>query len=261
MAQIQPSTGYRVDTHVHLYPGISTADMLDAARTNIGPQDAMLCLTETATLNRFAAMPHRDGNWSIAPTAEPLTRLAQHRDGSRIAVVAGRQIVTQGRLEVLALGLGTCPADGMPLDDTIAAITRENALAVLPWGVGKWTAERGTLIAELIQRHTDPRDIFLADSGVRPRLWPRPPLLKRAETAGWLCLAGSDPLPLPGDIANAGRYGIEVPEPLDPQTPFASFKAWLTAQTASPALYGGPSGTPRMIRNQILLRTPLRIKA
>ncbi|MFQ6550868.1 hypothetical protein AAD018_000815 [Aestuariibius insulae] len=264
MSQTDPSTGYRVDTHVHLYPGTTAADMLDAAQANMrgkeGPVTGMLCLTETATLSRFADLPAQERDWNITSTDEAVTQLAHHKDGSRIAIVAGRQIVTKERLEVLALGMPAPPSDGLSLDETVADITEKQALAVLPWGVGKWMGDRGNHVASLIDRRTAPREIFLADSAVRPRLWPRPSLLDQAEKAGWLCLAGSDPLPLRGDVARTGRYGIEVSAPFDPQTPFATFKTWLMEQTTSPKFYGRRDSTPGMVVNQILLRTPSRIK-
>ena len=114
-----------VDAHVHLYPAVDVARLLDAAAANfarvataqgsVAPL-GVLMLTESGVLDRYAELQsrgaHQLGAWSLRPVAgEDLALLASNGD-SRILVVAGRQVVTAEGLEVLQLAtraqLGLC---------------------------------------------------------------------------------------------------------------------------------------------------------
>lgn len=106
----------------------------------------------------------------------------------------------------------------------------------------------------LIDARAGARDVFLADSGVRPALWPRPARLARAEARGWRVLAGTDPLPLPGEEAKPGRFGILIAGDPDPDSPFASIKAALTALDRSPPTYGRLESMPRFVRHQLAMQ-------
>lgn len=244
-----------VDGHVHIHPGAAPGESLDAAARNMaaavralgptdGPTDGVLLLAEVSGVDAFAALPEEIGGWRVGTTAEPVSRLARRQlDGARLAIVAGRQIVTSENLEILALGTRRAIADGAPMAETIAEIAAEGGggengpLAVLPWGVGKWTGRRGGIVRGLIDAASGP-PFFLADSGVRLAGSPRPALLAAGEARGRLVLAGSDPLPLAGERRKTGRYGFVVEAALDPDAPFAALARWLRARRASPAVYG-----------------------
>ncbi|MEM8581615.1 MAG: hypothetical protein AAGF50_10515 [Pseudomonadota bacterium] len=211
----------------------------------------MLMLTESAGLNAFNALPTHAGDWDISPCAETCSKVATHKDGSRIAIVAGRQIATAEGLEVLALGLTRSPADGQNLGDTLKEIHAADALAVLPWGVGKWAGARGELIDRVISENVNARDCFLSDSAVRPKAMPRPVRFTRAETLGWRVLAGTDPLPLPGEATKPGRFGFLAKGPLDFDSPFYGLAGWLRQVEHSPKIYGQLETLPRFVVQQL----------
>ena len=230
---------YPVDAHVHLHPHFDVAGVLTAAARNMaavaqGP--AMLMLTESAGVDAFAALPEAAGPWQITATEEPVSRLARSADGFELAIVGGRQIVTAEGLEVHALGTRRTFDDGQPIHDVLADVPHDGALAVLPWGFGKWSGARGALVADLID--APPAGLMLADSGVRPGLIARPDLLVRAEAAGFKTIAGTDPLPLTREQGKAGRFGFIAEHAFDAARPFAALADWLAGQSTSPRTFG-----------------------
>lgn len=52
--------------------------------------------------------------------------------------MAGRQIVTAEKLEVLALGTDLDIDDGRPIREVLSLVTENGGLPVIPWGAGKW---------------------------------------------------------------------------------------------------------------------------
>ncbi|UWQ21578.1 hypothetical protein [Jannaschia sp. W003] len=245
-------SGCPADTHVHLHRGVDPARCLDAAAGHMGAEGVLFVL-EAPGCTGVEALPPRAGAWSIRPTAEAITRRASRADGACLWLIGGRQVVARGGLEVLSLG-AAAGEDGGPLEATMAEIVAAGGLAVLPWGVGKWTGARGRAVAALVEEGAPPPDTFLADSGVRPALLPRPALLRRAERHGWRVLAGTDPLPLPGEERKPGRFGIRLPHAPDPARPFASVAAMLRAQEGSPPTYGRLESLPRALRQQVAMQ-------
>ena len=91
-------------------------------------------------------------------------------------------------------------------------------LPVLPWAPGKWFGARGRVIRKLMEQAA--AGSFLAgDTTMRPTGWPVPVLLRYARRSGLGTVAGSDPLPQPGEEAYAGTYGIFSDVTLDPTRP------------------------------------------
>ena len=250
---------FPVDAHVHLYPGADIGGCLSAAADNMAPvwgsvRVGVLILTESAGQDAFAALPEMAGPWRITPTAEDVARIALHVDGARLLVIAGRQMVTAEGLEVHGLGMRAVPEDRRSLDMTLDAVRAAGALTVLPWGVGKWTGARGLRLDALIAGEAGARDIFLADSGVRSAALPRPWRLKRAEALGWRVLAGTDPLPLPGEARKPGRFGFFAEGALDPDHPWKALAAKLRGLMQSPETYGALETLPRLIGQQVRMQ-------
>ncbi|WP_299819335.1 hypothetical protein [uncultured Jannaschia sp.] len=256
-----------VDAHVHIYPRFDRAAFLDAAAANVRRAAAArgldpdtpgwLLLTETAADHAFAELAEQaatetgPGGWRLRPTGDPLCLLA-HRDGQApLGLLAGRQIVTEGGLEVLALGTGATFPDGGTLADALARVAAAGALAVLPWGFGKWLGARGARVRAAVARAA-PGTLFLGDNG--GRAGPRPRLLAEAEAAGRVVLPGSDPLPLPGQETRAGGFGFVLDAALDPDRPGASLKARLAALATSPPVYGRTTGALPFAGNQIRMQ-------
>ena len=260
-----------VDPHVHLHPDVdpgmvlaAVAGQMDRAARALGlavRPPGLLVLTEVAGLDRFAELEGPVGKWQIALTAEEITYLAHPADGTApIAITSGRQIVTAEGLEVHALGTRSTFSDGSPLTGMLEAVRADGALAVLPWGVGKWSGRRGRIVGDLIATCEDPKAVFLADSGVRPSFMARPALLTEAEHKGIRVLAGSDPLPLSGGARNAGRFGIIARHGFNADHPFAEFRAWLTGQKASPETYGRLESPLTFLRAQVAMQIRKRLR-
>ena len=174
--------------------------------------------------------------------------------GVKIYLVAGRQVVTEEKLEVLALFATRRINKGMSLPATVEAIRQADALPVLPWGAGKWLGKRGETLRDYLSAHEKKR-LFLGDNGGRPRFWSTPDLFDFAAKKGILVLPGSDPLPLPGEAARVGSFGFVLTGNSsvgDAPTLYLK-KALLSAKT-TPLPFGRLQQNGKFILNQLRLR-------
>jgi len=247
----------RVDAHAHLHPRFDAARFLDAAARNAGGT-AVLCLTESAGVRRFDELraTGRAGAWTITPTDEPESIVAT-RAHETVALLAGRQVITSERLEVLALATPSAFNDGRPLDETIDTVLGAGALAVLPWGFGKWWGARGKLAIDALRAHAD-RGILIGDNAGRPRRTPDHRVFKLARELGVPCLPGTDPLDLDHHLTRAGSYGFELGSPLDERTPGADLRERVRARRASPPAFGRRVSLGAFVRDQAMLRLAKR---
>lgn len=78
-----------------------------------------LCLTEIQAIQKFQELKSRSivaesdpYQWQIKATCEEDSLAAVHPDFGKLIIIAGRQIVTAERLEVLALGTDKSIPDG-----------------------------------------------------------------------------------------------------------------------------------------------------
>ena len=264
------------DAHVHLHPCFNTSHVWDAARDNFqtianqvqyqGNYVGVLFLTEIRSEQRFQALydtankpssdpqpDHPPESWRIYQTHEPCSLLIKHADTTTLVVLAGRQIVTQENLEVLALITDQEFEDGHPLPDTIATIYKAGGLPVLPWGVGKWIGRRGTLLKQVIESDLG-ATICLGDNSGRPVFWPRPPYFKTAEQKGLRILPGTDPLPLVSESNRPGQFGFLIEDSLDLMRPGESMKTLLLNANTSIQPYGQLEKPIRFLLNQLSLR-------
>jgi hypothetical protein len=259
-----------VDGHVHMHECFNVAGVFDAAAANFAAAarrlgsargyDAVLCLVESEnehflddvrTRRSGRVWRGQRGFWELEPSSEPET-LAVRCGDMCLKVIAGRQLVTRERLEVLALGTTAPLNEGEPMEATLAAVRAAGAAAVLPWGVGKWLGGRGAVVARIL---ADPawNDVFLGDNGNRLELGPDPAQFAAARRAGRCVLPGSDPLPLPGEEARVGAYGFAVDVALDPLRPAAALLAVL--RSGAPfAAFGRRERLTRFVGNQLALR-------
>ena len=211
-----------LDAHVHVYPGVDVAGLLTAAARHfalaaqrIGAREwqGVLMLTEVAGVDWFGSVAHTEGGcefgaWRVIRSPSETISLQASTHDMRITIVAGRQIVTAERIEVHALGIQTVGtqtelADGADLQATLNAVYQSGALAVLPWGVGKWLGVRGRLVATALQSRAA-SNVYAADNGGRPAFWPE---RRFALAQNRPLLRGSDPLPLCGEEYRAGSFG------------------------------------------------------
>lgn len=209
-----------LDAHAHLYPRqdpvVAVRALVGhAARFAPGARPAMLLL-ESRGNPVFRAW--RDGAEARFRRCAPQTTDAEGlwfevaaADGTPVRVYGGTQIRCAGRLEVVAaFRLLPEVEDGVSLAEAVRAVLERDALAVLPWGAGKWWGPRARPVLDVL-RSRDPGRVLLSDSALRPRggLWPRP--FRAARRQGFGVLAGSDPLPGAGEAGHTGCYGSRLP--------------------------------------------------
>jgi hypothetical protein len=251
-----------VDTHVHLHRRFDLTELLDAAVRNFaaarGPCEAgTSCLmfaeiTGRPEIARLREAAEDDGAWRVERTDEAVSFVARRGD-AELMLIAGRQIVTAERLEVLSLAAEEPIAGGMPVRETLDAVGRAGGIPVLPWGVGKWSFARGRIVDELIEeRGAD--DLFVGDNGGRLGWLPRPARLARAERHGVRVLSGTDPLPLAAECGRVGSFGLRLAAELDPRRPAASLASLLRDRSVPSETYGRAKPPIAFLRDQIALR-------
>jgi hypothetical protein len=243
-----------IDGHVHLYGREPAAllRVLEQAERNIAAHApdcelGALMLAESAGWDAFGLLCAQPEGGVISPTGEDNSLWAQWGE-RRLLIVAGRQIVSAEKIEVLALGLAAQVADGRPLAELLVELSDHPCLTVLPWGVGKWLGARGDLVREALARNPG---VLLGDNAGRPEFW-KAALLDRAR-ASRAVLAGADPLPLAGAAGRIGAFGSVLALRLSLDRPAASLIAAL--RTARGLEQFGRLEDPiRFAANQIRLR-------
>ena len=272
-----------VDAHVHLHPCYDPDELLQNAYDNLAaatdraggsvPKAYFLLLAECAPDDCFGALRSlADGHpgseaasgphlrrWVVAPTAEPISVVAQH--GQReLFIVAGRQVACREGLEVLVLGTTHRFDDGRPIRDVLRESDALGVPRVIPWGPGKWFFRRGRLLNELVAEFRKPT-LFLGDEGGRPVFWGYPQHFARAARLGVRDLPGTDPLPFPHDVGKVGRMGLKVTIDLDPDRPGASLLRALTQVGAPLERFATLEPPLRFVRNQIGMQLRKRLHA
>ena len=257
-----------LDAHVHLHRCFDPAGFLDSARVNFraaaqrtGGSNSVGCLwlTDPAGEHSFRRLSQgldagrRMGGWSLSQTSEPTSLVAHHESGDTLLLLRGRQIASRERFEVLAVGSELDFPSDRSLEDTIAAVRESGAIAVIPWGFGKWWFRRRRLLAAALTSLSSP-GLFVGDNGGRPRAIPRSPLFELAASRGIYNLPGSDPLPLPWEIRKPGRLGAVLTGDLELSRPAESLLRTLRELRAQPPLFGGPDSLAGFARSQVGLR-------
>ena len=266
-----------IDAHVHIYDCFDLDMLLDSALANFKAAVQryhrqrqrvayFLLLAEGLSYNSFQRLSALvaeekyqsrscSENWSIRATDERNTLLACRDDASdnRIYLVAGRQVVTAEKLEVLALFSEHLIEDGMTLDATVDVVRTHNAIAVIPWGVGKWFGRRGKALKNLLDRYHG-TDLFLGDNGGRPVFWPTPFLFHYARKKGVGLLSGSDPLPLPSEATRVGSFVTTLNGECSHAKPAEALKSLLTLGNCSINQYGPRLNMHTFFHNQLKIK-------
>lgn len=263
-----------VDAHVHIHDCFNLGTLLSSAYENFRIEalrrkaadefTGVLILTETSKHNWFSRLSacadagtaladETGGGWHFFHTNEVCSLLARSGGGRHLILLAGRQIVTEEKLEVLALATRRNFQDGTPVRDLILAINECGAIPVLPWGVGKWLGRRGQILQSLLTSSDRP-EFFLGDNGGRPIFWPRPAMFQVAERLGMRVLPGSDPLPLPLEELRCGSFGFAIEGVVSEERPHADIKRLIEDSTAEILSFGNLEKPLRFIRNQLQLR-------
>lgn len=262
-----------IDGQVHVYPGFDINLFLSSALGNFtraferagveGRALGVLMLTDMAKADGFSRFKRLlngrpevalSSTWHLEQVpSEEGSLLFEHRDGSGLVAIAGRQINTAERIEVLSLGSPAPVADAMSLSQTISSVRTKGGLPVLPWGAGKWLGARGRLILKTLDEFT-PDELMFGDNGIRPVFWPRSPILDRAAELGYKIVSGTDPLPCPHEAKRAGTFGCWIAGTLSLERPAASVKALLKSADTEARPYGRAAGAWRFLRDQTMIR-------
>ncbi|WP_089718466.1 hypothetical protein [Candidatus Entotheonella palauensis] len=253
-----------VDGHVHIYGCHAAERVFDGAWQHFQtvaasypcPFQGVLLLTESAGDRAFAELAQLQGGavgrWHVSATEEANSLRLQRDDGAQLFVLAGRQLVSEERLEVSAYFVSEALADGAPLTALLAQIDRLGGMAALPWGVGKWLGQRGKKIEAVLG--STGVSVMLSDNGGRPWFWPMPQLLRAARQQGVPVLAGSDPLPKVSEEQQAGSTGFVLRGALDADSPAQDLKQRLLDLQETPPLYGKREGLWGFVCNQSYMR-------
>jgi hypothetical protein len=264
-----------VDAHVHLHPCFDVPSFLNHAAQNVRLAAAQwgirsgeigcLMLTESREVDRFENLRRRNaadlGDWELRTTAEACSLIADRHAAAggtdRLILIAGRQIATAERLEVLALATREQFPDGISIRDTIGRVLDCGAVCVLPWGFGKWTGRRGRLIEDLIQ--SDLADqVFLGDNAGRLIYSLRPRHFKMAKAKGVILLPGTDPFPWRRDVSKPGAYGFVLRGDVDLNAPARQLKNFLSQLDSQPPTYGKRSGLFSFLASQAFIQLSRR---
>ena len=215
-----------VDAHVHFHACFDTEIFLASARENFAAAaseagiepgfTAFLLLTESADANWFSQLQERASHgwkvcdlWNAHATSDDREVRVVHSSGMALNVVAGRQIVTAERLEVLALGSAVTLPDGYPLLETIQRVSELGGVPVIPWGFGKWLGRRGRKVHDVLATAA-PGELFLGDNSGRLTGTRDPEQFVRARAKGIGILPGTDPFPFSEQARRVGRMGFVV---------------------------------------------------
>ncbi len=217
----------------------------------------ILLLAESAGVDWFSEVRASIGSafgdgWEVTGTEESFSVFLTRGDRS-LLLVAGYQIKTRERIEVLALGTESRVADELPFLRTVREVFRVGATPVVPWGFGKWLPPRGAIVRQAVASD-EFRGLILGDIHGRPRPSREPSLFRLAERLGVPILSGSDPLALPADVARVGSYGSVVEGRIDPLRPMESLRlAWRQAR-AGFSTFGTRQTIMPFLARQIRLR-------
>jgi hypothetical protein len=256
-----------VDSHVHIHDAFDVPTMLDHAsahRESIARAQGLspavpgvLMLSESQGVEAFvrlAGSPGRQlGRWRVHSTGEAISLRVEADNAAPLVLIAGRQIMTGERLEVLALGTLQTFADGQPIGSVIEQVHEAGALAVVPWGFGKWIGGRGRIVRGLLNSPEASR-LFVGDNGGRLNIGPEPALFAAARQQGVPILPGSDPFPFPAQVKRPLGYGFVLPADVTSDTPAAAIKQELQARRAQPEIFGRRTGLASFVRSQLAMQ-------
>ena len=212
------------DTHTHFYNCYNLKNYLDCALFNLsalarqvnpnGQIKKLLFLCDRQGQRNFSGVftnktaLNEAGYQLLDQNSEEFAIIADLY-GHDITIVNGKQVVSQEKIEILALGCARDIRDGENALSIIDKIRSFGALPVLSWSPGKWLFTRGRLIHEIIERFNK-EEICLGDVSIRGPLFCEPRGFLDGVEKGIKILAGTDPLPISRDQYLVGTYAAYV---------------------------------------------------
>jgi hypothetical protein len=262
-----------VDGHVHIHDCHALPVLLQSAWANFAHAAAelglgdrlhpVLLLTESRGTDYYQWLREKAlagepvADWHFRLTEEPDSVIAARRTGHEMTVIAGRQIVTAERLEVLAVCTAARFEEGRIISEVIEAVSRAGGIAIVPWGFSKWTGRRMRTVDRLIEDSAG-RSFHLGDNAGRLALWPEPPQFRRARERGTYVLRGTDPLPFPGQEKRVGSFGFHLRGPYPRTHPASGIRKILDAGNSPPVSYGTLERPIAFVRHQLKMQAKKR---
>lgn len=210
-------TSVLIDTHVHIYKRFdlervfATTESRSRSLAGSECKRAILFLVDRNGHEAFPDLRESARNEVAVETyrfrkqTHPETVEVSKGDFT-ISILQGRQWASAERIEVLGIGTNLNLPDGEPAESIIAAISASGGLPILPWSFGKWTGLRRNSVIALMSKFS-PGELCFGDITLRAVSHPNN-LLTEAYKRGFSVLAGSDPLPLPGEEQMICSYGV-----------------------------------------------------
>ncbi len=269
------------DAHVHIHECFEIENVLDSALDNFRKAcskmgkhshfEGVLLLTETAEMNKYLQLrdyvrasntkraSEKGSKWNLYFTEESTCLRATRDNKQNIFIIAGRQVITEEHLEVLALATDHNFADGTPLRELIRQISENDGIPVIPWGAGKWWGKRGEFLRRFIIQNKD-STFFLGDNGGRPSFWLHISHFQLALEHGIRILRGTDPLPLTREVKRPGSFGFMLLNTLNVSKPSFHLRQILRDNNTMLINYGNLQNPIRFFMNQISIRLNRLIK-
>lgn len=256
-----------VDTHVHIYPNYDLPLFFRSAFRNFSSHDPsgkskkLLMLTERWDCSAFEALcsgAFGVGNgFTVDKTAEADALIVRDSGGQELTLVAGRQVATAERVEVLLIGSRVDLPERLPLREAITRGQAQGAVPVLNWSLGKWWFKRGVVIARAIE-DLSPASVLLGDVLARPRGFPDPKQFVTGGGRGFRIVAGSDPLPVAGEERFVAKYLTKLQGDFENDRPATSLRRLLLQPNVALQTLGGRSDLfstgHRLMKNEIARR-------
>lgn len=262
-------TKLSVDGHLHLYPQYRLQLALDTLVANLdrnvlaGSSDDQqadaeqeifkLAFLFTGKSVDFFGLLQKglvdltNVHYKIVPGPEPHSLFVLRNGVVCLCLVAGQQVVTAERIEVLGLAIPERIADGLPARQVIAEIIEAGGIPVLPWSPGKWFFKRGRIIEDILLNSAF-TPLVLGDTSLRPAQCPLPRLMRLGRRRKMIVIAGSDPLPFPGEEKLTGSYGFIYQGEFDSDRPVTSIKAILSGDPSRIRIAGRRCGSWQVLR-------------
>ena len=227
---------YWIDGHVHLYACFDLDALFDSAYKNLSAQAHKLhsenpvfvlflvdAEQEKALLQLESYANDGNSKWHVESNEKAaLLSRTLNNESQQLWCVFGQQLVTAEALEVLIVGQAR--QHYQPRVAIKQLIDKQNeALVLLPWGVGKWLGQRGNVIDGLAKHylsnnnspHNSPSNnrVFFSDIPSRSsllKLLLGGRQLFLSARAQQRLINGTDPLPLKGEEITVGSFGSHL---------------------------------------------------
>ena len=264
-----------MDAHVHLRDSFGVFDFLEKGLLNLcyaiesldfeeQKYFGVLCVVDSRREDGFgrlvklldkrdAPMKWKRKNWKVRETKESISLSVSLGRRKLLFTVAGRQLVSQSGLELLAIGTRHQFEEGKHVAEMIRDVAQAGAVPIVPWGAGKWLGRRGNILKQLVRDPTLPQ-FFLGDSANRPAFWPKSSLFREAKEHGIGNLPGSDPLPFSSEVQRVGSFGAALDCSLDLEKPAQDLKRKLLDLSLTLHQFGRRVTPVRFLRNQFKMQ-------